>query len=393
LNAIAYEQKPNGIVPIVVPYINAYKETFKAVVKSGTSAGWGDAVIVVPYVMYRTYGDRGILEKHYDNMTRWMDYVERIAATESPVSFRLNPKYWFNKNAKSLQKYLWNTGFHFGDWLIPSKSGKGASGMITSAFLTKGLVAPCYYAYSSMLMEKIAATLGKTEDAKKYRSINEMIRSAFDYFHVNQSGKLSQQYQGLYVLALKFDLAPQDKRPLLAKHLVELIEKNGDRLDTGFASVEFLLDVLCDIGRMDKAYKILYQEKSPSWLYEVNNGATTIWESWDAILPDGKVTNMSYNHYSFGCVDDWIYRRIAGINNVEAGFKKFLVMPQPDAEMNSAALKFHSVYGNIAIKWKRENGKFALSITVPCNTTAEVIMPNGERHSVGSGSHVFSNHE
>ena len=216
--------------------------------RTDSSACWGDAAVILPYTLYRKYGDTGILEKQYACMKKWMVYVEKTARSKSPAGYRLNPLNRFNREKKAHQKYLWNTGFHFGDWLIPSKSVSGTAGEIVSALFTKALVAPAYFAYTTKLMAEIAGILGKEGDKKKYEALNASIKKAFALYYLKKNGRLKTDLQGIYVLALRFGLVPEGYRRILADRLAELIKKNGNRLDTGFASVAFLLDVLCENG-------------------------------------------------------------------------------------------------------------------------------------------------
>jgi alpha-L-rhamnosidase len=166
-----------------------------------------------------------------------------------------------------------------------------------------------------------------------------------------------------------------------------MIDDNGGCLDTGFASIEFLMDVLCANGRSDVAYRLLYQNKCPSWMYEIDRGATTLWESWRAIMPDGTVTSVSYNHYCFGCVDDWIYRWIVGLNAVEPGYQRISIQPHPDCGLNRVHYSYDSACGRIGICWEKQEEAFSLRLSIPANVTAEVILPDGSARTLGSGAH------
>ena len=309
LRNLQIEQRDDGQVPNTIPYWKSYIEMF-APIQGGshTSAGWGDACVIIPWTLYQAYGDLRILEENYSTMTRWLDYVQKEA--ESGIPERLEEN--LPPQSREHQKYLWNTGFHFGDWLIPSLTA-GYANPFDAANATKEVVASCFYAYSSGLMAKIAQALGNEKDCQHYSELNAKIRAAFADEYVAPDGRLPAHYQGMYVLALKMDMVPAEKRHLLTNQLVDLIAQNGYRLDTGFVSVPYLLDVLCDNGRQDIAYQLLFQTECPSWLYEVEKGATTIWETWDAISPDGHVDIASFNHYAFGCVGDWMYRFVAGL--------------------------------------------------------------------------------
>lgn len=386
LKAAAAEQLEKGEIPIIVPYLRSYHKI--GALWKDTSAAWGDAIEVVPYRLYKAYADTRVLQTAYPAICRWLGYIETRAATKSPLKYKVNPRYWFNRRARALQACLWNTGIHFGDWLIPSKSANGTLGMALSV-LTRELVVPCYYVYALQTSAAIADVLGKRDDAARFRATVDKVKEAFRYFYVRKDGTIKTKLQGVYVLALEFGMLDERETKIAADTLAEMIHRNGDRLDTGFASIGFLMDTLCAHGKADVAYKLLYQEQCPSWLYEVNNGATTIWESWKAVNPDGKVTDVSYNHYCFGCVGDWMYRHIAGVVGVEPGYKRFLVQPHPDCGLTHACLQLKTVYGPISVRWETRDGIFNLKVTVPANTSAEIRLPDAAVVPVGSGDYEF----
>ncbi|MBP2655645.1 MAG: alpha-L-rhamnosidase [Firmicutes bacterium] len=372
LRNLALEQREDGAVPVMVPYFPAI-EDLQASMGTHTSAGWGDACVIVPWALYQAYGDKRILEEMYPVMNRWLDYIIKDAAENIPE----NVAGEMTEERRRRHQYLWNTGFHFGDWLIPSLCDE-KDGAMRGAFMTKELVSTCFYAYSTELAANIADLLGKAQDAKRYQEISGKVRQAFAEEYLGEDGTLTAHFQGIYVLALKMNLVPDHMRGKVLNQLVTLIEQNNNRLDTGFLSVPFLLDVLCDNGRRDVAYKLLYQTECPSWLYQVEKGATTMWERWAAIMPDGKVTGASFNHYAFGCVGDWLYRRIAGINAGQAGYKHIVIKPEPDEKLTYAKASYHSVYGEIISGWKVEDSVMTVKVTIPVNTTAEVWLPGAE---------------
>ena len=377
---LALEQLDNGEVPNTIPYHDSNRKADLGLMGRHSSAGWGDAVTIVPWALYQAYGDRNVLAEFYDAMVRWVAYVERCASGEMPET--VDPS---DRERVERQKYLWNTGFHFGDWLAPSiVSGQNGeqAGPIASAMATKELVASCFYACSTELLSKIAAELGYEQDAKRYAELNDRIRDAFWREYMDEDGRLAAHYQGTYVLALKFRMIPDPMREKVFAHLVKLIEGNGYRLDTGFVSVPHLLDVLADHGRLDLAYRILYQTEAPSWLYAVEKGATTIWETWDAIKPDGTVSRMSYNHYAFGCVGDWMYRRIGGIRSLLPGYKKFEIRPGLESGLEFAHAELESVYGTIRSEWKITDEGYELRVRIPPNTSAGIVLPGARMDDV-----------
>ncbi|NHC42583.1 hypothetical protein G6549_21915 [Bacillus sp. MM2020_1] len=203
------------------------------------------------------------------------------------------------------------------------------------------------------------------------------MKEAFRYAYVNDSGLLTADYQGVYTIALAFNLFSEDQKKKAIERLVELIEKNDYKIDTGFLSVPYIMDVLCENGQEDLSYKLLFQTACPSWLYEVENGATTIWESWEAIKPDGTVGSFSFNHYAFGCVGDWLVRHIGGLTPMEAGYRKFRIEPHYGGQLKHAETYYDSVYGKINVKWEvQDENQMYLHVRVPTNTCAVISLTN-----------------
>lgn len=241
------------------------------VVGSDTSAGWGDACIIVPWALYNAYGDRQILEQSYDSMVKWVEYIRKTSETEIPdnLTGEMTPQ------RAEWQKYLWNTGFHYGDWLIPSlsmsKDGKDVD-MFKSAMATKALVPTCFYAYATELMEQISNLLGKPQQAHSYAKLNQKVRAAFSSEYLHEDGSFTADFQGIYVLALRMRMVPEEMRSKVFAHLLKLIEQNDGKLDVGFLSVPFFLDELCRNSRLDLAMDMIYKTECPSWLYEVKRG-------------------------------------------------------------------------------------------------------------------------
>lgn len=378
------EQMADGAVPMIVPYLKAYATFLRDNLGTDTSCGWGDAAIIVPLRVYEAYGNRRILEDNYETMVRWMAYIDDRARNHHPEGYES-----WDEARKARSRWLWNTDFHFGDWLIPSivLGNPDAMAMNQTAYATMGIVAPAYYAFSAKNMSKIASILGKQEDARRYAELYENIREAFIAEYVHGDGTMDADFQGIYVIALQMDLVPEDVRPKMVEHLCQLIHDNGDKLDTGFLSVLFLMDVLCDNGREDVACKLLFQEGCPSWLYEVKAGATTLWESWGAIAEDGTVSTYSYNHYAFGCVEDWMVRHIGGLRIIEPGYKKFRVKPSFTSGLTHAAVSEETPYGRAAVEWHILGDAVAVHTEVPVNVQAVIELPGVQPVTVGSGSH------
>jgi len=387
LRSLTCEQASDGRVPIIVPYYKYYtlteifnKMDFKEKGMYGTAA-WGDAAVIVPYMMYLMTGNTAVLRAQYDSMKAWCEYVIRTAANRRG-----------NKEIpKEIDQFLWNTGFHYGEWMIPSlsKTGYDSKSDKEKIFATKGYIAPIFGWYSVSLLSKIACLLGEEVDTAYYTGIAAKMKDAFQKGVIDQDGNMPLELQGAYVLPIYFDLVPEQHKQHFADMLVRLIEENGGCLDTGFLGTPYLLDALCKIGRTDMAYDLLYQEKGPSWLDQLKNGATTIWESWYCYDENGDPLAMSMNHYAFGCVDDWLFRYIGGVEREGIGFKHVKIQPRPDASLRFAKRTFLSEYGEIVCEWEKKDDKFHLTVAIPCNTTATVLLPDGTAHEIGSGSYTF----
>ena len=386
LRSLRAEQLPSGAVPMVVPYLKAYRTFLKEQLGSDTSSGWGDAVVLAPLALWRAYGDTRVLEENYPAMQAWLAYVERRARENHPAGYE-----GWDRAAQERDRYLWNTGFHFGDWLVPSivLGNPDAYAMNLTAERTMGVVGPAFYALTASKVAEVAGILGRTDDERRYRALAERVRRAFAEAYIGADGRIEPDLQGIYVIALALDLVPDAQVEAVFGRLCALIAQNGYRLDTGFLSVPFLLDVLCDHRRADLAYRLLWQSACPSWLYEVDRGATTMWESWGAVGEDGTVSSYSYNHYAFGCVGDWLYRRIGGLEALEPGYRRFRVAPAFGCGLERAAVTEETPYGRAAVSWEIVDDLAFVQVGVPCNARAVVELPGMEPREAGSGHHAF----
>lgn len=278
--------------------------------------------------------------------------------------------------------YVFQLMFQFGDWCAPYGSVPG--------WLKKGpWVGTAYYANSCRLMGEIAGVLGREKDSKHYAALADKVAAAFRKVFLDESGRMKEEFQTGYVLPLYFNLADGEARRVMAERLWALIEENGVHLNTGFTATPYILFALADNGFADEAYQLLLQDGDPSWLYQIRHGATTLWEQWGAVQEDGSIKEASLNHYAYGAVGDFFYRRICGLEPVEAGYRKFIVKPVPGGDLGFAECEHRCPFGLIRVRWERGDGAFRLWITVPVNTTCEVVLPNGERKTVGSGDYEF----
>lgn len=385
LRNMTCSQQKNGAIPNVIPLTGIYEllEKLNRFIYHNYEpvgeAGWGDAACIIPWSMYQLTGNIRILKEQYDTMKRWCDYIITTAEKRRGKM----------KHPKEIDRYLWNTGHQYGEWLIPSQMVNGMDRSSVKRINTSVYCAPIFGWNSCRIMEETAALLGHTAEELYYGDIASRMKSAIQKGLIDEDGRMPLDMMGSYVLALAFDLAPEKKKESIAGHLIRKIEENGDCLDTGFLTTPYLLDALCKIGRIDKAYKILLQTKCPSWLYEVKQGATTIWENYISYNEDGSPIITSLNHYAFGCVDDWMFRKIGGIDMAAPGFKKIVIAPEPDNAFTSVKRTYMSEYGTIGAQWSMTDGNFKIKAEIPCNTTAVVRLPDGSSHEVGSGVYNF----
>jgi alpha-L-rhamnosidase len=283
---------------------------------------------------------------------------------------------------KAGDSYLWNKGGHFGDWLAYATNRSDYPGATTD----KDLIATAYFAHSTNILQKTAAILNKKEDAQFYSDLFEKIKQAFQTEFVTPNGRLTSNTQTAYSLALAFDLLPENLKARAAERLADDV-KNFKHITTGFVGANLISQVLTDNGYIDLAFMLLNRKEYPSWLYPITMGATTIWERWDGIKPDGSFQDPgmnSFNHYAYGAIGDWLYRVVAGIeiDHESPGYKHFIIRPRPGGGISSAEANHHSMYGTIESSWKIEDGKFNLSVTIPPNTTATVVLPDAQADKV-----------
>ena len=359
LKDVAFDQEDDGAVPFVIPNILSHKTRQGA----AASAGWADVAVVLPWIVYQSYGDKRILEEQYPSMKGWVEYMRKQAG----------------------DKYIWSSGFSFGDWLAFATTNPDYPGATTD----KDLIQTAYFARSTALLAKTAEVLGKKEDAAEYNSLEEKIKAAFQKEFVTPNGRLSSNTQTAYALALAFELLPEAQRAQAAARLAEDVKKFG-HLTTGFLGTPLLFQTLSDHGYLDLAYLLLNRTEYPSWLYPVTKGATTIWERWDGIKPDGSFQDPgmnSFNHYAYGAIGEWMYRVVAGIDLDERhpGYKHILIQPQPGGGLTYAKASVESIYGRVASDWKITDGKFTLTVEVPPNTTAAVRLPKAKLEQTTEG--------
>ncbi len=381
------EQGANGAIPMVVPYAVPYGDVIENAFHTPNDeipagiAGWSDAILFVPWVMYQITGNRLVLEENYDAMVRWCGYI-----------LRQLPKQGDDSLTPEQDAALWNTGFHYGEWLIPSTTREGtlSEPSLTAMRRSAHYTAPIFGWASMAYLGKIAGILEKPVDSAYYQQQADRMKAVIQEALILREGKPRWDYMGAYVLLLYFDLVPEEHRALIEEELVRRIHENGDRLDTGFLATPFLLPVLERIGRSELAYTLLFQQQEPSWLYEVAHGATTIWEAWTGFASDGNPLSISFNHYALGAVAEWIYAAVGGLEPDGPGFHHAVIRPRPDPRLTHASREYLSEQGWYRVRWQVENDAFQLEVEVPCNASATVVLPNGDRFEAGSGKAAYS---
>lgn len=374
LRSLAADQKPDGSVPMVIPdilrdYISKIwgDETY-------TSSGWGDAAVICPWTLYQTYGDKALLAQHWPSMKAWVHYI----------------------HATGDEPWVWNSGFQFGDWLALDAKPDSYFGA-TPVYL----VSNAFYAHVTNLLSLAAQALGLEDEAQLYREWFMQIKARFARDWLTAEGEMKADTQTAQILPLAFHLLDDDQSARAARRLHELVAARDFHLDTGFLGTPYLCPVLSEYGYHQTAIRLLCQTSFPSWLFSVHQGATTIWEHWDGIKADGSFwsDNMnSFNHYAYGAVGEWLYRYLAGLDFAPDAIAGDKIIFRPDVgntEVSSAEASYLSPYGEVAICWLREGEQAKVTLTIPVNTQATLLIPEGwdstgqERH-LGSGAYTIS---
>jgi alpha-L-rhamnosidase len=364
LTDLAVEQlrDQDGIVPMYVPFLPLLPFPLQA------DVGWGDAAVVVPWVLHERTGDAGLLADQWESMTTWLDVFAHRAGADLDFP---------------------EGGFSFGDWLDTAAPPDNPA----AARTPWQCVATAYLARSARMVAQAAEVLGR--DGSRFADLAERAAARFRAEYVTPNGRVAFPSQTAYALALEFDLLTPEQREHAGALLAEQVLKDGFHIASGFLGTPLVTDALTNAGELATAYELLLQRENPSWLYPVTMGATTIWERWDSMLPDGSINPgdmTSFNHYAFGAVADWLHRTVAGLAPAAPGYRRARIAPRPGPGLTSAAATHETPYGTAEVSWTLTGGtRFALDVTVPPNTTAEVHLPDGSAPvEVGSGRHSFA---
>ncbi|MFJ2813560.1 family 78 glycoside hydrolase catalytic domain [Streptomyces sp. NPDC087294] len=364
LRDLAAEQleRPSGVPPLVVP--DVLPETF-----SQPQAVWNDVAVLLPWTLYRRYGDLGVLRAQYPSMRAWAEALADFTSNGGAV---------------------WRQSFQLGDWLDPAAPADDPGAARTDG----DLVANAYAVRTADVMAETARLLGEKEDAVRYEELARALRGTFAEEFVTPGGLLASDAQTAYALAVCFALLPTERqRRGAARRLAVIVRKAGFRIATGFTGTPLICDALCAAGEPQLAHRMLVEQRCPSWLYPVTMGATTVWERWDSMLPDGTINPgemTSFNHYALGAVADWLHRRVAGLEAAEPGWRRLRIAPVPGGDLTFAKAAHETPYGRAEAGWRIDGDTLVVDVRVPPNTRADVQLPGDEEpFEIGAGTHTF----
>jgi alpha-L-rhamnosidase len=358
LTDLTHDQRADGGVPFIVP-----DPPVERIRPPLAAAAWGDAAVLVPWDVYQASGDTELLARQYDSMQAW---VGKVAALMGP-------------------SHLWDTGFQFGDWLDPTAPPDKPA----EARCDPHLAATAYAHHSARVLARVAGLLGKDDDAGRWVEHADAVRAAFQREYLKPDGHASSDAQTAYALALTMDLVPESLRDASAARLAALVVEARHTIATGFMGTPRITEALSSTGHADTAFRLLVQTESPSWLHPVTLGATTIWERWDALLPDGTVNGeqmTSFNHYALGAVGEWLHTHVGGLSALQPGYQRSRIAPHPGGGMTWATTRLETPYGLLACSWSVEGTRVELAVDVPAGTTAELVLPGADEiRELGSG--------
>jgi alpha-L-rhamnosidase len=357
LKDLSFDQRADGAVPIVIP----------DVLKDGlVAAAWGDAATIVPWVLYQRSGDSSVLARQLPSMHAWVRRVSEVS-----------------------RNGVWAGGFQFGDWLDPSAPPHDA----LRSKADKDVIATAYLCKSAQILANAAAVVGNNEIAEWARGIEQGAHEGFQREFVTAAGRVLSDAQTVYALALEWDLfANQPQRERAAARLADLVRTSNFCIATGFVGTPLIADALTNNGYADVAYRMLLQTQCPSWLYPVTMGATTVWERWDSMLPDGSINPgemTSFNHYALGAVADWLHRSVGGLAPADLGFRRLRIAPVIRPGLSFARVHGITPYGEASVGWIRTPAGCTVSAVVPVGVSADVVLPDGRSFEVGHGPHQW----
>lgn len=359
LKDVAADQRGDGGVPDVVPDILTPDEKIIEdwLLSQGTygSAAWADVAVILPWTMYLTFGDKEILETQYDSMKGWIDFM-----------------------VSHSKDYFWSFHNQYGDW-VALDAAEGSYHGATPDELT----CMAYFAYSAELFVKAAKALGREETAEEYGKLYEGIKEQFQNTFFKEDGSMTVQTQTAHIVALYFKLVSEENRAKTVEGLKRLLAERGGHLATGFIGTPYFCHALSENGCTKEAFDLLMKDDFPSWLYQVKMGATTIWEHWDGLKPDGTMWSAdmnSFNHYAYGAIGEWMFRVIGGIEACETapGYRRSKISPHIGGGLTQVKTQYQSVYGTVSSEWELEDNTVTLQVTLPVNTEGQIVLEGAD---------------
>lgn len=360
---LALEQEHHdGIVGFVIPDVLKYLDRPTDFGEVDSTAVWSDAAVWVPWSLYTAYGDESVLARQFDSMAA---HVRRVKSLLSPAG-------------------VWDGNFQFGDWLDPDAPPEDPA----RAKADKGVVATACAFRSAHLVAETARILGREVEAAEFAALADDLRAAFNREYVHD-GVVTSDCTTVYALAIVFGLLDEADLAIAGDRLAELAIAADYRISTGFAGTPFITDALSQTGHTDVAYRLLLERECPSWLYPVTMGATTVWERWDSMLPDGTINPgemTSFNHYALGAVADWMHRVVGGLAPLTPGYASVLVAPVPGGGLTEVETSLETPHGRVAVAWRLDGETFTVEATLPDGVDGILRLPGQADRAIGAGT-------
>ena len=366
LDLAAEQAQADGVVPFVVPDVMKYAPAQDGFPRAGSTAIWGDAAVWVPWALWQAYGDREILNDTYPAMAA---HLRRVETLLSPTG-------------------LWDTGFQFGDWLDPDAPPSRPA----DAKADRGVVATACLYRSAAIAAQTAQILRRDADAEHFARLAADTRAAFTRHYVSADGTVHSDCTTGYALAIAFGLLEEPQLSRAGDRLADLVQARNHTITTGFAGTPYICDALTQTGHLDTAYRLLLRQECPSWLYPVSMGATTTWERWDAMLPDGSINRgemTSFNHYALGSIADWMHRVVGGLDATTADQSRVRIAPQPGGDLSWAHTTLRTRHGRVSVRWEIADTALTVRVELPADVTAEIIVPGEDPVTVVGGCHTL----
>jgi alpha-L-rhamnosidase len=360
------QQHNDDVVPVVIPNVLKKLHRPEDAERQGPTAMWADAAVWVPWALWQAYGDDAVLRRQFDSMAA---HARRVRTSLSANG-------------------LWDTGFQFGDWLDPDAPPDNAA----AAKADKGVVSTACAFRTARLVSETAAVLGRPAEQEEFAAMASALADAFTRHYVHADRRILSDCPTVYAIAIAFGLLDAEGQAAAGQRLAQLVEESGFHIGTGFIGTPFVLDALSVTGHLDHAYRLLLQTTCPSWLYPVTMGATTVWERWDSLLPDGSINPgqmTSFNHYAYGAVGDWLHRTVGGLSPLEPGYRRILVAPRPGGGITWAETALKTPAGPARVRWSLDGGAVSLDVTIPDGATGVLAWPGHPEAELASGAHHF----